>query len=365
VPAGFAPRLAFPMPGFIPSSSTTRSGSADGLDRADRRLYGQYRRHRDRTRRVFEETFNTVGAPLDIRTPEPASSFFIDGKLIDVGRGGWSLLLGQLTKQASRILEKVRRRPLRQPSRRPAIDRGLAQDLHQQSLGACDLPQPLRGDLRLQRQRAAGARLPDLFHQQGRLQAFWLLPARHDRRLECARNRDQTQWRIWLSTPAVQIHTTNGRVEGVTVVRDGQKVRIETDLVISNAGPKITVALTGEAAFPPTYVEQVRSRLRPAANIVNQILRAGTTDLPSRHCHLRQDAPALQHGQPHRHLPELAPPGWHLYVAYAVPVPALGDFDSEAEVELALTRFARAVPEFCAGQRSFDPGDEGRNWHGA
>jgi phytoene desaturase len=55
---------------------------------------------------VFEETFNTVGAALDIRTPEPASSFFIDGKLVDVGRGGWSLLLGQLTKQASRILEK-------------------------------------------------------------------------------------------------------------------------------------------------------------------------------------------------------------------------------------------------------------------
>ncbi|WP_347341717.1 NAD(P)-binding protein, partial [Bradyrhizobium uaiense] len=55
---------------------------------------------------VFEETFHTVGAPLDIRAPEPASSFFIDGKVIDVGRGGWSLLLGQLTKQASRILEK-------------------------------------------------------------------------------------------------------------------------------------------------------------------------------------------------------------------------------------------------------------------
>jgi phytoene desaturase len=55
---------------------------------------------------IFEETFRTVGVPLDIRVPEPASSFFIDGKLIDVGRGGWSLLLGQLTKQASRILEK-------------------------------------------------------------------------------------------------------------------------------------------------------------------------------------------------------------------------------------------------------------------
>src|ERR1700716_1949481 len=55
---------------------------------------------------VFEETFDTVGAPLDIRTPEPASSFFIDGKLIDVGRGGWSLLLGQLTQQASRHPEE-------------------------------------------------------------------------------------------------------------------------------------------------------------------------------------------------------------------------------------------------------------------
>src|SRR4051812_26630639 len=38
---------------------------------------------------VFEEPFNPVGAPLNTPPPEPASSFFIDGKLIDVGRGGW------------------------------------------------------------------------------------------------------------------------------------------------------------------------------------------------------------------------------------------------------------------------------------
>src|SRR3977135_4751898 len=50
---------------------------------------------------VFEETFNTVGAKLDIRTPEPASSFFIDGKLIDVGRGGRSLPRGQPTQTAA------------------------------------------------------------------------------------------------------------------------------------------------------------------------------------------------------------------------------------------------------------------------
>src|SRR4030095_10185158 len=68
---------------------------------------------------------------------------------------------------------------------------------------------------------------------------------------------------IWLSTPAAQIHTTGGRVDGVTVVRDGQRVRIETDLVISNAGPKTTLALGGEGAFPPAHGEPARSGLQP------------------------------------------------------------------------------------------------------
>jgi phytoene dehydrogenase-like protein len=31
--------------------------------------------------------------------------------------------------------------------------------------------------------------------------------------------------------------------------------------------------------------------------------------------------------------PELAPPGKHLYVAYGVPMPAVGDFDETAEIE--------------------------------
>ena len=44
--------------------------------------------------------------------------------------------------------------------------------------------------------------------------------------------------------------------------------------------------------------------------------------------------------------PELAPPGWHLYVAYAVPIPALGDFDSGAEVELALADLREQFPNF-------------------
>ena len=34
--------------------------------------------------------------------------------------------------------------------------------------------------------------------------------------------------------------------------------------------------------------------------------------------------------------PELAPEGWHLYVAYGVPIPAVGDFDEQAEIDATL-----------------------------
>lgn len=142
------------------------------------------------------------------------------------------------------------------------------------------------------------------------------------------------------------IHSADGQVQGVTVVRDGQQIRIETDLVISNAGPKLTVALGGEAAFPAAYVEQVRSGLRPAANIVINIASREpliahpgivTFGKTRRLCNMANLSATC---------PELAPPGWHLYVAYAVPIPALGDFDSDAEVELALTDLREQFPNF-------------------
>src|SRR5215831_1298204 len=53
---------------------------------------------------VFEETFAQLGLELDIREPSPATVFFIDGKVINVSKGGgWGLLLGTFTKQAAKI----------------------------------------------------------------------------------------------------------------------------------------------------------------------------------------------------------------------------------------------------------------------
>jgi phytoene desaturase len=44
--------------------------------------------------------------------------------------------------------------------------------------------------------------------------------------------------------------------------------------------------------------------------------------------------------------PELAPVGWHLAVAYGVPVPAVGDFDEEAEIEATLEDLRDEIPDF-------------------
>jgi len=286
---------------------------------------------------VFEETFRTVGAPLNIRAPEPASSFFIDGKLIDVGRGGWSLLLGQLTKQASRILEKFAdARSGNLPDGRQSTEDWLKGYTSNATVHA------LFRNLCAAIFACNAAELParaflTYFTSKGAFKKFGFCPdgtigVWNSLATAVRRNGD-----VWLGTPATEIHTVNGRITGVTVRRDGALVRIDTDLVISNAGPKATVALAGEAAFPADYVTQVKNGLRPAANIVINIAsREPLVDHPGivtfgktrRLCNMANLSATC---------PELAPPGWHLYVAYAVPVPALGDFDSEAEIALSLS----------------------------
>jgi phytoene dehydrogenase-like protein len=295
---------------------------------------------------VFEETFNTVGATLDIRTPEPASSFFIDGKLIDVGRGGWSLLLGQLTKQASRILEKFAdARAGNLPDGRQSTEDWLKSYTSNTSVHAifrnlcaaifaCNAAElPARAFLTYFTAKGAFKRFG--FCPQGTIGVWNALASAIKRNGE-----------IWPATPALAIHSRNGRVEGVSVIRDRQNVRIDTDLIISNAGPKATVALGGEAAFPSDYVERVRNGLRPAANIVINIASRQpllshpgivTFGKTRRLCNMANLTATC---------PELAPAGWHLYVAYAVPIPALGDFDSGVEVELALADLREQFPNF-------------------
>ena len=294
---------------------------------------------------VFEETFHLVDAPLDLRFPEPASAFYLDHKVVDVGKGGWGFLLGQMTKQAARILEKfAEARTGALPDGRQSTAEWLSTFTSNESVHAifrnlcaaifaCNADElPARAFLTYFVSKGAFKRFG--FCPQGTIGVWQALAdavARHGE--------------VWLSSPAQSLQIENGAVRGVIVQRDGETVRIASDIVISNAGPKGTLALAGADAFPADYVQRVAD-LRSAANIVyNFASREPLHTAPGivtfgktrRLCNMATMTAAC---------PELAPPGWHLYVAYAVPKPALDDFDSEAETALGLEDLREQFPDF-------------------
>lgn len=297
---------------------------------------------------VFEETFDLLGVPLDVREPKPATVFYIDGKVIDPSKGGgWGLILGSFTKQAAKIgtkfadarggdLPEARLSTAEWLSKftKNETVHGIFRNLCAAIWAANSDELPARAFLTYFAMKGAFKRFG--FCPRGTI-GVWKDLADGIR----ARGGD-----IWLDAPVTAIHSEGGRVTAVDVSHGGSTQRIAASVVISNVGPAATVGLVGEQALGATYVEQVRSQLKPAANIViNFATRERLIDLPGlitfgktrRLCNM---------GELTAMCPELAPPGWHMYVAYAVPRPSLSDFDEQAETELALQDLRDEFPGF-------------------
>lgn len=300
---------------------------------------------------VFEETFRLVGAPLDIREPKPAASFYLDGKIVDVGRGGWGLLLGQMTKSAAKVLDRLAEaRAGNLPDGRQSTADWLATYTRNEAVHAlfrnlCAAIFACNAD-----ELPARAFLT-YFTSKGAFKRFGFCPAGTVGVWESLASAVRRNGEVWTSARAVAIRSEGGRATGVEVERDGRRLFIASEVVVSDAGPKRTVQLAGAEAFPADYVELVRDRLKPAANIVVNIASRETIlDHPGivtfgrtrRLCNMANLSATC---------PELAPPGWNLYVAYAVPKPALGDFDADAEIELAMQDLRDQFPGFDAKAR--------------
>lgn len=300
---------------------------------------------------VFEETFHTVGAPLDIRVPAIGNAFFLDRKVVDVGKGGWGVLLGGLTKKAATILEKFAdARAGKLPDGRQSMEDWLAgytknETVHAifrnlcAAIFACNANElPARAFLTYFTSKGAFKRFG--FCPRGTVGAWEDLAA--------AATKHGAE--IRLSTPVERIVIEGGQVRGVIIKQAGKEVRIDADIVISNAGPKQTVELGRPEHFPAEYLALVKDRLKPAANIVinfasrEPLLQAPgivTFGKTKRLCNMANMTATC---------PEMAPPGWHLYVAYAVPIPALGDFDSQIEINHALDDLREQFPGFEAAK---------------
>lgn len=299
---------------------------------------------------VFEETFQLLDVPLDIREPKPATVFLIDGKVVDPsGGGGWGFLLGGLTKAAARIgasFGEVRKGTAELPEERLSTEEWLRKftgnaTVHRLFRNFCAAIWAANAD-----ELPARAFLT-YFAFKGAFKRFGFCPRGTvgvwNDLAEGIRKRGGE---IWLDAAVTAIHSEQGLVTGVDVLKDGRTVRVEAAAVISNIGPAATNPLVGEAALGVDYLELTRRTLKPAANIaIYFATRQRLIDVPGlitfanteRLCNL---------GELTATCPELAPAGWYLYVAYVVPRPALGDFDEAAEIELGMQDLRNEFPDF-------------------
>jgi phytoene desaturase len=296
---------------------------------------------------IFEETFDMLGVPLDVREPSPATVFYVDGKVINVAKGGWGMLLGTFTKQAAKIGAKFAdARAGDLPEAKLTTEQWLRQYTSNETVHAifrnlCAAIFAANAD-----ELPARAFLV-YFAQKGAFKRFGFCP-RGTVGLwnDLGAGIRNKGGEIWLEAPVLAMHTDKGRVTALDIQKDGVTRRVEAGVVISNIGPTATALLPGAQALGADYIARATSAPRPAANIViNFATRERLLDVPGlvtfgktrRLCNM---------GELTATCPELAPAGWYQYVAYAVPRPAIGDFDEKVEIEESLQDLRDLFPGF-------------------
>jgi phytoene desaturase len=297
---------------------------------------------------ITQQTCEEVGAPFDIREPQPPILYRIAGKDVDVTGGGWGFLLGKLTRQGAKIVKGIG--AARSDSGLPedelstadwvakftknegvqGIFRNMCASVF--AVGSEDLP--ARVFLTYFTRKSAFKRFG--FHPQGTI-GLWrgLADVIQDHGGE-----------IWLSTTASKIAADGLNVTGVHVERDGETVHVQAPVVVSDIGPAATNELLGEDVVPADYKELVDRGNRPTAMIsVNFASRERLIDVPGMLSFAKSRRLAYIANFTDV-CPEMAPEGWNLYVATAVPKPSLGDFDEAAETDLLMMDLAKEIDGF-------------------
>lgn len=299
---------------------------------------------------AVEDVFKLLDVPFDIREPSTVGMFRIKGKMIDVTRGGFGMLLGSITKQAAKIGAKFAEARegelpeasvsteqwLRRYTRNAtvhAVFRNLCAGFF--SVNASELP--ARAFLGLFAVRSTNARIG--YCPRGTI-GLWD---------DLAGGIERAGGEIWRNAKAVGLRVENGHVAALDIERNGRVEQVATRFAISNIGPAATVRLAGAEAFGDDYATQAEA-LRPASMIVVNFATQQRL----------VETPALITFGPTRRLstlveltatcPELAPAGWHQHVAYAVPIPALADFEEKAEIGHALDDLRDEFRDFASAK---------------
>jgi phytoene desaturase len=298
---------------------------------------------------ITEQTFAEVGAEFDVRTPAVPVLYRVGSKDLDVTRGGWGMLLSTLTRQGAKLLTTIgaaRKDDDALPedelstadwvarySTNEAVQ-GVFRNMCASVFAVGSEELPARVFLTYFTRKSAFKRFG--FCPDGTLGLWEALAATITARGGA----------IWLASEVESLHVTDGRVTGATVLRDGTRVEVGCAFAVSDVGPAATVGLVGPEHLPEPYREQVRAGDRPCSMLaVNFASRRRLVDVPGlllfsrteRLCYVANFTDTC---------PEMAPPGWNLYVGASVPKPAVGDFDEAAEIALLHADLREHVPGF-------------------
>jgi phytoene desaturase len=298
---------------------------------------------------ITEQTFAEVGARFDVRRATPPILYRIGGKDVDVTGGGWGFLLSKLTRQGAKLLDGLGA---------ARTDDGLPDDAQLSTadwirkytsnenvhgifrnmcgsifaVGSEELPAKVF--LTYFTRRSAFKKFG--FCPEGTI-GVWRALA------DVVEGSEGSE--IWLDSEVRDLRLDDdGLVTGATVSRPGETVEVTCRAAVSDAGPAATADLVGRDRLPADYTKTVDTD--PCAMIVvNFASRTPLTEAPGllsfaktrRMCYVANFTATC---------PEMAPEGWHLYNGTSVPVPATGDFDADAELDLLHEDLHEQIPGF-------------------
>ena len=287
---------------------------------------------------VLEETFRSCGVPFEIRVPDPATLFRIGRRELLLSKGPVGAMVNQALKRGAALL--------RSDDERTSVQEWLSgytsnRTVHAIFRNLCAAIFACNSD------ELPAKAFMTYFLTKGAFRDFGFSPTGTLGLMEgLAGAVVERRGEVWTDAAVRRLEVEQGWVKRATVSRDGADTDVTAEVVVSNAGPAATVELCGRQHFPGEYLARMERDLRPTANIVvnlasrEELMCAPgivTFGVTRRLCNMANLSKTC---------PELAPPGWHLYVAYGVPVPAAGEFDEEAEVQATLDDLRDQFPEF-------------------
>jgi phytoene desaturase len=295
---------------------------------------------------TLEQIFHETGAAYDVRVPEPRTAFRVNGKIVNAGKGGLGILLAGLTKTAAKIGSKFAEArhgnlPEAKLSTKEWLN-GLTRNktVHSLFRNLCAVlfsanPEelPARAFLSFFGKNAA---TPIGFCPRGTI-GIWN---------DLAGAIRAKGGEIRLETKALRIIIEDGIATGVVLQAGGAETTVTAHTVISDAGVTATIGLAGAAAVGAEYIALAEQTIRPTT-MFNIYLASQSAILETAALITLGNTDSLcLAGDLTATCPELAPPGWHLYVAYSVPKSSSEPFDPQAEIDHALAELRGEYPAF-------------------